>query len=640
MFRIILFLLVVVAAAAGFSWLADRPGEIIINWEDRVIETTVFGAVIVGAIAVATLMFLWSVVSSIFSTPAAVGNFVNRRRQTKGMEALSTGMIAIGAGDQAAATRYALQARRSLPNEPMTHLLRAQAAQLSGDKATSRRIFEAMLATPDTEQLGLRGLYLEAEREKEVAAARHFAERAVTLNPKLGWAVDALFSLQCQANDWAGALETVAIARKNGHIEKATANRRRAVLLTAQAQALEESDQAKALQLATEAHSLAQDLVPAGAIAGRILAARGSTPKATKIIGKTWSKSPHPDLATAYAYARLGDSPRDRLERVKKLTAGNPYSLEGPIAVATAAIDARAFEEARAALKPLLDDRLTQRVCTLMARIESEDTGNTGAVREWLARAVTAPRDPAWTTDGVVSNSWAPISPVTGALDAFQWRVPVDAPEKSDNDMLMQKLEEFVVLGAPEKTIEAREIPAASTNTTATATNPTETSVPAKAEKPTAIPPTSDMAAKTEPDASTVDARKTENQFATVAKVTAATVSVVPKEDVVDTQVEPIAERARTTPAQPTPRPAPETTAQSNGNGNGASASLVVDVQKDPKPIEAAKTKGAKTNSGAVGTGQNARFFESPRAPDDPGTRVTEKPVKRDPANPYRRVTS
>ncbi len=633
MFRIILFLLVVVAVAAGFSWLADRPGEIIINWEDRVIETTVFGAVIVGAIALASLMFLWSLMSSIFSTPAAVGNFVNRRRQTKGMEALSTGMIAIGAGDQAAATRYALQARRSLPNEPMTHLLRAQAAQLSGDKATSRRIFEAMLATPDTEQLGLRGLYLEAEREKEVVAARHFAERAVTLNPKLGWAVDALFSLQCKSSDWAGALETVAIARKNGHIEKATANRRRAVLLTAQAQALEEGDQAKALRLATEAHGLAPDLVPAGAIAGRILAARGSTPKATKIIGKTWSKSPHPDLATAYAYARLGDSPRDRLERVKRLTAGNPYSLEAPIAVATAAIEARAFDEARNALKPLLDDRLTQRVCTLMARIESEDTGNTGAVREWLARAVTAPRDPAWTADGVVSNSWAPISPVTGALDAFQWRVPVDAPEKSDNDMLMQKLEEFVALGATGKTIEALEIPATTTNTTATTTNPTNTNAPAKTEKPAATPPASDTAAKTESVASTADAPKTKNKFATAANVTAATVSVVPKEDGVDTQVEPVAERARTTPAQPTPRLAQETTAQSNGNGAGSP--LIVDIQKDTKPVEA-----AKQNSGAGTTGKNARFFESPPAPDDPGTRIAEKPVKRDPANPYRRVTS
>ena len=93
-------------------------------------------------------------------------------------------MIALGAGDKSAAMRAAIQARKSLPNEPLTHLLRAQAAQLTGDRTTARRIFEAMLASPDTEQLGLRGLFLEAQRERETEAARHFAERAVALNPE------------------------------------------------------------------------------------------------------------------------------------------------------------------------------------------------------------------------------------------------------------------------------------------------------------------------------------------------------------------------------------------------------------------------------------------------------------------------
>ena len=127
-----------------------------------------------------------------------VGTVLAKRRQKLGLDALSSGMIALGAGDRAAAMRAAIQARKSLPNEPLTHLLRAQAAQLAGDRTTARRIFEAMLASPDTEQLGLRGLFLEAQREGEIDAARHFAERAVALNPKLAWAIDALFDLQCQ----------------------------------------------------------------------------------------------------------------------------------------------------------------------------------------------------------------------------------------------------------------------------------------------------------------------------------------------------------------------------------------------------------------------------------------------------------
>src|SRR5690606_2344976 len=110
-------------------------------------------------------------------------------------------------------------------------------------------------------------------------------------------------------------------------------------LLAAQALALEEESPEKALTLALEAHGLAPSLIPAAAVAGRLLAARGNTPRAAKIIQKTWIKAPHPELATAYAYARIGDSPRDRLDRVKKLFALNPMSIESSIAVAVAAIE-------------------------------------------------------------------------------------------------------------------------------------------------------------------------------------------------------------------------------------------------------------------------------------------------------------
>ena len=114
--------------------------------------------------------------------------------------------------------------------------------------------------------------------------------------------------------------------------------------------------------------------------------------------------------------------------------------------MAAAAIEARQYDEARAALEPLLQGRMTQRVATLMARVEGEQHGDKGRVREWLARAVNAPRDPAWTADGIVADRWAPTSPVTGALDAFQWRVPVEIDGQGGRS-LASKLEELVALG-------------------------------------------------------------------------------------------------------------------------------------------------------------------------------------------------
>src|SRR5204863_7080110 len=124
-----------------------------------------------------------------------------------------------------------------------------------------------------------------------------------------------------------------------------------------------------------------------------------------------------------YAHLRLSDSARDRLSRVQALARIAPGHVEGALAVARAALDAREFAAARDALEPLAAEP-TQRVAMLMAELE-ELEGDAGRAREWMSRALNAALDPAWTADGLVSERWLPVSPVTGRLDAFQWKVPV-----------------------------------------------------------------------------------------------------------------------------------------------------------------------------------------------------------------------
>jgi HemY protein len=80
-----------------------------------------------------------------------------------------------------------------------------------------------------------------------------------------------------------------------------------------------------------------------------------------------------------------------------------------------------------------------------MAEIEEAENGSTGKVREWLSRAVRASRDPVWTADGVVSDVWLPVSPVTGRIDAFEWKMPVErlgAPVMSYSDDVLADIDE------------------------------------------------------------------------------------------------------------------------------------------------------------------------------------------------------
>ena len=250
-----------------------------------------------------------------------------------------------------------------------------------------------------------------------------FAEDAASVSPSLAWAGQAALEFRSMDADWSGALDALERNRKGGLVDKDTFRRQRAVLLTAQALSLENEDRASARELALEAVKLAPGLVPAAALAGRLLSQAGERRRAGRILETAWRENPHPDLAAAYADIVPGISARDRLVRMRALRRLAEGNVESAIAVAEAALDAREFAEARAVLAPLVATP-TKRVATLMARIEEAERGDIGRAREWMARAVNAALDPAWTADGLVSETWLPVSPVTGRLDAFQWRVP------------------------------------------------------------------------------------------------------------------------------------------------------------------------------------------------------------------------
>lgn len=156
--------------------------------------------------------------------------------------------------------------------------------------------------------------------------------------------------------------------------------------------------------------------------------------KASRLIEAAWRINPHPDLANAMMAVRSGDSARDRLVKARSLAAQAPGNPEGAIAVARAALAAKEFSLARSVLSPLLTNGATERVYLLMADIEEAEHGETGRLREWLSRAVRAPRDPAWTADGLISDIWLPFSPASGRIDAFEWKLPVGRLHGPDLD--------------------------------------------------------------------------------------------------------------------------------------------------------------------------------------------------------------
>lgn len=426
MWRALVFIGLLAIASFGAVWLANHPETLTLTWQDRAYSTSLsVGIVVLVGIAL-LLSLLWSIIRFFVRLPRRLNYTSRASRRAKGYAAVSRGMVAVGAGDTAAARRLAGEAERLLGREPLTMLLKAQAAQIAGDRVGAEAAFRRMTEDSETRVLGLRGLFVEARRRGDLEGARTYAAEAARLAPAVGWANEAVLEAQSAEGDWRGALASVERRASLGLLDKATARRHRAVLLTADALAQRDQNEDRALEEALEANRLAPDLVPAAALAGQILSRRADLRRAARIVEAAWKVQPHPELADVYLNLRPGDSALDRLHRAETLAKLSSWDPEARLALARAALEAREFARAREVLRPLLEERPTVRACLLMADVEQAEHGATGEVRGWLARAARAPRDPVWIADGVVSDHWAPLSPVSGRLDAFVWQAPPD----------------------------------------------------------------------------------------------------------------------------------------------------------------------------------------------------------------------
>lgn len=428
MIRILSFLLVVFALGLGFAWLADRPGNMVVTFGGYQYQVSLMVAAIAVTAVVVAVMITWWLVKSIWNSPYTIARYFRVRQRDRGYQALSTGMIAAGAGDAALARKMNKQAAKLIRSdtEPLINLLDAQASLLEGDHDSAREKFERMLDDPEMRLLGLRGLYLEAERLGDRAAARHYAGRAADVAPQLGWALESTLEEKTASGDWDGALKLIDAQKSTRQVDRDVINRRRAVLLTAKAQDLLDTDLTAAKAAAVEANRLAPDFQPAAVVAAKALFRQNDIRKGAKILEAAWRAEPHPAVADLYIHARPGDAVHDRLSRAQKLESLRSNNVESSLAVARAALDAQEFKIAREAAEAAIRMQPREGAYLLLADIEEAETGDQGRVRQCLAKAVRAPPDPAWVADGFVSERWAPVSPVTGKLDAFEWRVPME----------------------------------------------------------------------------------------------------------------------------------------------------------------------------------------------------------------------
>ena len=274
MIRIALYLIVVGLAAYGIAWLADLPGDVVITWQGMRIETSlmVFGAAVLAAVAILVLCsdadprhraLAVHAVAVLAPSPRRARlrgdlqrTYRGRRRRRRG------GAKACGDGQAHRARRAAGAAcctpsRRSLP---------ATAPKPSACSAPWR-------AAPTPSRSACTGC-----SSKRIAATIRRARALMPRKPRAprrrsAGPSRAVLEARCK-RPATGPARSHLLEANARTLAKDIYRRQRAVLLTARAHAVENTDRDSAKAFALEANKLAPSF-GAGGGAGRAAACRG-----------------------------------------------------------------------------------------------------------------------------------------------------------------------------------------------------------------------------------------------------------------------------------------------------------------------------------------------------------------------------
>ncbi|MWB76899.1 heme biosynthesis protein HemY [Pseudooceanicola sp. 216_PA32_1] len=430
--KIVLFVVIVAAAALGASYLLELDGGVRIAFGGMEFNLSPIKSVIAMLLLVLAvwlflklLGLLIALLRFINGDETALSRYFDRNRERKGFQALSEGMLALASGEGRLAMAKANKARKYLDRPELTNLITAQAAEMTGDKRRATEAYKLLLTDDRTRFVGIRGIMKQKLAEGDTDTAMKLAQKAFALKPAHQEVQDTLLKLQAQSADWKGARATLNAKLRHGALPRDVHKRRDAVLALSEARGVfEEGHSIESREAAIEANRLSPDLIPAAVMAARGYVEQGKPKYATRVLKKAWDALPHPDLAAAFSAIVPDETPAARLKRFQTLTKIHPENRETRLLLAELNIAAEDFPAAKRALGDLAIEEPDARTLTIMAAIERGQGSSDAVVKGWLTRAVMAPRGPQWVCDSChhVHSQWTPICDNCEAFDTLSWR--------------------------------------------------------------------------------------------------------------------------------------------------------------------------------------------------------------------------
>ena len=438
-----------------FVYIENLPGFLIFEINEKELKLSLLISVILLIffgflfwLSLKILSFLLAVVAFLMGKDTALQRFFKRIRYRKSQKALNSAIIALTEKENKKVLLEIAKARANPDFEKIVHLLEAQAEEALGHQHKADKIYKKLLLNKDTRLVAIGGLIRSRIESGDMNVASQLAEKAVLLKPKSLEALNTLFKIQCDLENWAGARKTL-VSQQN--IEKNTREirlRQEALILYADAkQKKSEGDIPLALEKIRESVRKSPSLVPAVCQASELEKISGKIKNAEKLLKACWRIEPHPDLAKSFAELLPDETPPDRLKRFKVLF--NNLNNDNIVKVTKAELllAAEDFPAARRILVKLINKKPDSQTFILMAAIEKGSGASEEIIQGWLSKAFSASRPPVWFCNSCNNVSdWSPFCPKCRGFDTYVWGLPETNKIFSESDALLP-----MIIGKSEK---------------------------------------------------------------------------------------------------------------------------------------------------------------------------------------------
>ena len=419
--------------------ITSYPGEVRFEWLGYSVSLPV-GLFITCSLVVFGLVNifinLWKL---LWNLPHNYLKNLKKKKIQRANNLLIDGLSAIAAGQNQEAKEVISVACELLPENPLAQFIAAQASHTTGDEEAAIRHYTLMLKDKRTNFLGLRGLITQAKGREDYRLAQEYINKALQIRPDSPWLQEEYLSNTVYLAQ-KGTFPNLEKNKITKYLTKPRWTRHQAILYWLKIQNNQLLNFSEKEKLHIKIFELAPDLtINVQQLVEYYLHIQAYS-KAQKILLNAFKHHPHRILGLLWDSVFNEMEPVDRYRTMEKLIATQEKHPESLISLATSAMRAQLWGQAKEHLDHLLIYGHTRTGCNLMAELmELQYPAQFDLAKEWWQRASNTPSDYEWQCNTCQANfsNWQAVCNHCNTVDQINWQ-QTSTPHRLVNGDIMQ----------------------------------------------------------------------------------------------------------------------------------------------------------------------------------------------------------